>query len=253
MKIYPLWLREKLLWNLYKYKLLKPAFRPVNLEFAPKVKMQLCATDISHKNITVLGFYELPVTKKIFSLAEKGGVLIDVGANYGYYSLIWANRNATNTVHSFEPVPANFKMLNENINNNNFAARVSTNQMALSDKTGILSFELENAAGNVGWGGITFNGTNNSIEVNSGTLDNYCREHNIKRIDCLKIDTEGADLLVLKGAASLLSNKQVKSILYEENLVRMQQLGIEAGAAQKYLEQFGYTVERIADMEYFAY
>lgn len=88
MNIRPLWLREKLFWKLYvnnktEYLCL---FEKANLEFAPHIALKLMPTDIAHKAIAFLGFYELSASRRVAQLAKAGGLMVDVGANYGYYS-----------------------------------------------------------------------------------------------------------------------------------------------------------------------
>ena len=61
-------------------------------------------------------------------------MLVDVGANYGYYSLIWAFLNSSSIVHAFEPAPQNIKMLNSNIAKNNLGDKVHTHVCSLSNK-----------------------------------------------------------------------------------------------------------------------
>lgn len=73
-------------------------FASASLEFAPQINLKLQRTEIGHKSIALCGFYELEVTRQIVALAKQGGLFVDVGANYGYYSCLWAASNSENQV-----------------------------------------------------------------------------------------------------------------------------------------------------------
>ena len=95
-KIYPLWLREKLYYRFLSQKAYEypHLFDSASLEFAQKGKLKLEPRDVGHKVIAFCGFYELELTRKIVELAKQGGLFVDVGANYGYFSCLWAASNS---------------------------------------------------------------------------------------------------------------------------------------------------------------
>lgn len=94
MKIRPLWLREKLFWKLYyQTTAFSRLFENATLEFAPQISLKLMPTDISHKQIAFLGFSELLPSRRIVQLAKAVGLMVDVGANYGYYSRLFSTSN----------------------------------------------------------------------------------------------------------------------------------------------------------------
>lgn len=250
-KIKPLWLREKLFWKLYAHQknIRSNLFEDVTLEFAPKVSMKLIPTDISHKQIALLGFYELPVSRRIAKLAQTGGLLIDVGANYGYYSCLWAAARAQNRVVAFEASPRNICALKNNLVNNSFEVQVDVHPLAVGKESGTLPFTL-GPEDQSGWGGLLVDQQNADIEVAVVALDNFFSE--IEHIDVLKIDVEGADTWVLQGAEQLLRQHKIRHIFFEENRVRMASLGIETGTAQKLLLDQGYKVEELGREQWYA-
>lgn len=240
IKIYPLTLREKINWRLQKFISLSP--KNVALQFDPKLKMNLKKSDSMHKSIIYNGFYELPLTKLLVETAKTGTTLFDVGANYGYFSLLWASARIENRVFAFEPSPENFNALRENTILNNLEGQINCYDLALSNFDGILHFKLCNETGQTGWGGITKQVATNDISVKSMTIDSFCEQNNIQQIDALKIDTEGADPLVLQGSEKMLSKKRIKYITFEIN-TRMRDLGIEDyGYPIKFLQSKGYKV-----------
>src|SRR5262245_7937890 len=104
MYVRPLSLRARLYYKFYlpharEYPHL---FVDAKLHFAPDTKLNLLPTDVSHGLIALAGFYELALTRQIVTLAQHGGNLIDVGANYGYYTCLWGAQNRRNQVIAFE-------------------------------------------------------------------------------------------------------------------------------------------------------
>jgi FkbM family methyltransferase len=253
MNIKPLWLREKLFWNLYvnnttEYLCL---FENANLEFAPHISLKLMSTDIAHKVIAFCGFYELPVSRRIVQLAKAGGLIVDVGANYGYYSCLWAAAKDKNRVIAFEASPRNCSAFELNLQRNSIAHQVDLHEMAVAMETGSLPFTLGSDEQS-GWGGLLAQSQDGAIEVPAVSLDDFLLKDEYQRIDVLKIDTEGADTWVLQGAKTLSGSHRISHIFFEENVVRMSALGIEPGQAQNFLQQYGYHIKSLGGGEWYA-
>jgi FkbM family methyltransferase len=254
MNIKPLWLRETLFWKLYanttnkKYLSL---FEKSNLEFAPHISLQLMPTDIAHKSIAFLGFYELTVSRRVIQLAKSGGLMIDVGANYGYYSCLWAAAKDSNRVVAFEASPKNFDALKLNLQRNSITHQVDLQEIAVGKESGSLQFDL-GPDDQSGWGGIVVQSQDRTIEVPVVSLDDFLLKNECQHIDVLKIDTEGADTWVLQGAEKLLRSHKIRHIFFEENVVRMSKLGIKPGEAQNLLQECGYEIESLGGGEWYA-
>src|SRR5712692_11705428 len=92
MSVVPLWLRERLAYRIYlkRAHTFEQLFVDASLHFAPGITMNLLPTDSAHCIIAFAGFYELALSRRIAGLAGFGGKMIDVGANYGYYTCLWA-------------------------------------------------------------------------------------------------------------------------------------------------------------------
>lgn len=224
----------------------------VSTLFGKNVKMDLLETDFGHRRIIMNGFYELSLSREMNRLANKGGVLLDVGANYGYYSCMWASANKNNIVHAFEASPKNIKPLTHNILKNNLSSRVVLNQLAMGKERGKLKFDLALEENQSGWGGLTITDNAESVEVDVDTLDNYTAANGIDEIDVLKIDTEGADTWVLYGAQRLLKEKRIKHIHFEFNLPRMTLLNISPEEAPQFLKSVGYKVSKVSANDFYA-
>lgn len=230
-------------------------YEAASLHYAPAIKMRLSPTDEGHGNIAFTGFYELDLTKRLIEKAKQGGLLVDVGANYGYYSLLWASQHPKNRVIAFEASPRNREAIVRNIADNHLNDSISLRSEAVGQEHGILPFSL-GPADQTGWGGISQgHGEGEVVNVPVVRLDEALGVET--PIEVLKIDIEGADAWALMGAESLLREKCIKNIYYEENKERMKLLGIKAGEAKTYLRSVGYQVDALGNedadlVEYYA-
>ena len=250
--IYPLSLRARINWRLQKL-FSNIDDKNITLQFDKKLKLDLSKNDVGHQSIIFNGFYELELTRTIVKLGIKGGMLVDVGANYGYFSCLWAAQNSINKVFAFEASPVNLQPLNNNVNKNNLSEAITIIPHAVGKEKGKLKFDLANESKQTGWGGFSIKNNANSINVEVETLDNYADKNNIYKIDVLKIDTEGADTWVLYGAKKLLQEKKIDHIFFEHNFVRMKLLNIMDSEAKNFLEKFDYTVEQHSPTDFYAY
>jgi FkbM family methyltransferase len=248
----PLWVKEKFYWrsSLPSLAMEEVRFKDVPLLFAKGVKLDLLNTCTAHKPIVQMGFFELALTRKLSELAKAGGLLLDVGANFGYFSCMWASLNPSNKVIAFEASPRVFKPLSINVAKNGLQDRVTIVNKALGNEKGILPFD-PGPDSETGWGGLVSQSSQRTIDVPVVTLDEYMDPE--VKIAAMKIDTEGADYLVLLGATSILKQKKVAHIFYEENLSRMKALGIKKDEAKSFLESIGYKVRNIRRDEYHAF
>jgi len=242
LRLLPSVLKMPLFYRYYYHQHTKHSelFHHSNLYFCPEIQMKLDQHDVMHKAIAYTGIYELELTKKISKYSKKGGLFIDVGANYGYFSLIWLSGDKKNRVIAAEASPRNWKQLKYNIKLNHFSNRFELLDCAISRDNGVMYFD-KGPSTQTGWGGFVLKPTTESIEVTVKTLDTVCKD--IDCIDVLKIDVEGADTWVLEGAQKLLESRVIKHIFFEQNQQRMNALGIKREDAMKLLSKSGYKCE----------
>lgn len=215
-------------------------FRLAPLRYAPQVRMLLKVGDAAHSPIAFVGIYEQDLTKKIWLLARtKGGVLLDVGANYGYFSLLWCAAGPKNSAVAVEASPRNLDGLRHNIDSNGFTDRIQVLPWAASHQKGEVKFDL-GPPEQTGWGGITQKQNEHVVTVPCYRLDEQVGDRSFA---VLKIDCEGADALVIEGAANLLGTGQIRDVFYEECFGRSQELGLRPGGAKSMLEDHGYCVK----------
>jgi len=143
---------------------------------------------------------------------RRGMNIVDVGSHIGTYTILAAEKvDKKGKVISIEPEPKNYKQLLQSIKLNNYQNVIPVNT-ALSDHEGFEKLYLSPFS----WGhSLLFKeNATSSIEVPTKTLDNLLEELNFKRIDIIKIDAEGAEMPILKGAKTTLkANPNMKIII----------------------------------------
>ena len=133
--------------------------------------------------------------------------IVDVGANVGASVRFWKSRFPGAVVHCFEPIPSNFAMLQKNT-----AAfkDVTPHNEALGDESGELKFIHSPGAGNEGGWSIFQRGNSGNEETLSIPIFNSGKrlaEFGVDCIDILKVDTEGAEKMIIKGLGEDLLSK----------------------------------------------
>lgn len=151
------------------------------------------------------GFYEEPLVKRFVSLLTPETTLFDIGAHIGQYSLVASKLVAY--VHAFEPTPDTFSLLQQNVTMNRLH-NVAVNNIALSDKAGKAELFLASPA-NPGANSLCRSQGGKRVQVVCRTLDEYVAERNIPPNTpiVLKIDVEGAEMQVLRGAEHVLERR----------------------------------------------
>ncbi len=215
--------------------------------FARDLRIHVELGDWISDDICRYGEWEPLLSRKIVEHARQGGLLVDAGANLGYFSLLWAAANSRNRAFAFEASPRVFTRLVRNIQLNRLDSQIQTFQVAVSDRDGLSAFE-SGPLEQTGWGRLVDAPEAGSLNVVTARLDTLCSI--IPRIDVVKIDVEGADTRVLRGAEHLLREKRVGAIYFEQSRERMAALGIAPGDAARLLEDCGYAVSHINDPAY---
>jgi len=146
-------------------------------------------------------------------------IVFDVGANIGEWSIqllkLWRERPES-CLYAFEPVSSTMAMLEANLKGITSTWRVTPVQLALSEKTGRTEmFVVKDGAGTNALVPDPSEAINRTESVQLSTVDDYCEAHGIDEIGLLKVDAEGHDLFVLRGARRLLERKQINVIQFE--------------------------------------
>jgi FkbM family methyltransferase len=150
---------------------------------------------------------------------KQGDIVVDIGAHIGRYTIIASKRVATNgKVVAIEASPSNFEMLNRNIKLNQLTNTISLNHAVYSKETKIKLYLPGEESGNTIYNTIISDRAHNEekfVEVNANTLDYLLQSKGIKQVNWIKIDVEGAEFEVLKGASNVLSNSKDIALLIE--------------------------------------
>jgi FkbM family methyltransferase len=150
------------------------------------------------ESLNFLG-YEVKDTNMILSLIPKNGVIFDIGANMGWYSLIIAKQNKNLKVYSFEPIPKTFSFLQKNVNFNKLE-NIYLHNFGFSDETKDLVFyTYPEGSGNASSVNLTKRNDVESITCSVKRLDDFASSNKLK-VDFIKCDVEGAELLAFLGA-----------------------------------------------------
>lgn len=210
----------------------------------PFLTMELVPGDVISDQIAFTGYYERPLTRRLCELSQSGGLFVEVGANLGYFSLLWAAGNAANRCVSFEASPRNIDYLRRNVARNRLEDQVQVVPHAAGREAGTLHFDV-GPQEQTGWGGFASGESSRTIEVEVVRVDEII-PHDAD-VAMLKIDTEGADTWALMGCEELLRKQRIKEVQFEQNKPRMRELGIGEGEAEEYLRSMGYRVEPVGD------
>lgn len=154
-----------------------------------------------------LGTYEKRTRDLVCRFVGDGQVVFDIGANVGFFSLL-ASRlvGPRGTVYAFEPLPVNVQALRRHSELNG-SENLRIVDAAVSDRDGVGSFRQ---VANPSMGGLSDGG---GLEVRTLALDEAIESGQLLEPDFLKIDVEGAELSVLKGAKGLLARKHPVIVL----------------------------------------
>lgn len=145
-------------------------------------------------------------------------VVFDVGANEGHWLSSVLATSPTAQIHAFEPQPSLAKRL--------IASHpgVRVNAMALGEEVNVLElFDYADHPGSQhasllpGVIDKVYGKDARSQTVPVGTIDDYCVQHDVEKIDFLKIDVEGFELNILRGAHRMLNDGRIGAIQFEFN------------------------------------
>jgi len=154
------------------------------------------------------GNYEKRYADYIRRHIQRNDVCVDVGANTGFYSLLMSfATGAGGQVHSFEPIPINFHLLSINVLLNRFTNVVISN-CCVGSVDGSTDFSLSADSAYSSMRPTGRKGEIEHLERKVVTLDSYVEEHKLGKVNVVKVDVEGAEEEVLKGARALFSGSR---------------------------------------------
>ena len=183
-------------------------------------------------------------------LPERGDIF-DVGAHIGIWTLPLALGRPHSRIHAFEGSPLTFRQLKQNVVRNGIT-NVRTVHAAVCDDSGSVLFQMPDNASV--FGRISSAGNSRGrydhasrVEVPSLALADYCNVQDIKYIELLKIDVEGAEVDVLRGVLPMLRQGEVRMIWMEIDEANLQDSGHSISELASLVEECRYGFYRLSN------
>jgi len=194
-------------------------------------------------DLSLNGIYEPLETELVKREVRTGDIVLDLGANIGYFTLIFAKIvGEEGRVYAFEPDPKNFALLQKNVRANGYN-NVTFVQKAVSNTTGSTKLFLCPDASDTR---IYDPGDNRpTIEIESVRLDDYFTGGG-RKIDFIKMDIQGAEGGALQGMAGLIKENRVKMVT-EFWPKGLQGFGIDRDEFMRLLLHYGFKLYQIDD------
>ena len=181
-------------------------------------------------------------TSLVRGLLRPGMTIVDAGANVGYYTLMGsAAVGPSGHVFAFEPSPYAVKKLREAIDENKIE-NVTIVESALGDFDGVGQLYVpDQDRGNHTPSMVAQNFPPTSIAIT--TLDSFLRKRGVRRVELLKLDVEGFEPNIVRGARQVLEDGTVRAILCEFNEYWLTANGCSSKELLTLLEDLGFHSE----------
>lgn len=186
--------------------------------------------------------FEPEPSSVVRQLVRPGDIVVDVGANFGWYTTLFAQAvDTSGRVFAFEPVPSTHARLTENLELNQLQGRVTVVRSAVADAPGTATVYVFKSLSHACSSLSTLNERDyQAVEAPLIKLDEYLSGQAIERVDFLKCDVEGAELAVLRGCGDLLRSPEAPIILVELNEKTLHAFGYVKDDIWRYLSEVGY-------------
>lgn len=203
--------------------------------------------------------YEPRETNFICKACKPGNTVLDIGANIGYYTLLMAQLvGPTGFVYAFEPREDFCVFARRSVAENEFEKRCSVHCCALADYEGSVKFRIhpnkDLDTSDPNYYSTCYLANNESdknkdafIQVNVQILDKLLESEPQRRVDLIKIDVEGAEHLVFRGAEKLLRRDKpvILSEIFGPQLENVSK--VNTLTYVRFLEALGYRCHTIGD------
>ncbi len=214
-------------------------------------KMYVDTRDLSlSPHILIDGYWEKWITNVFLEHVKQGMNIVDIGANIGYYSLIGAQKIG-NKGHliCFEANPELAEILFNNLQINGYSSYSIVESKAVYSENTLIDFNIckKNLGSSSLWINdeilAPFNDTTQKITVEAVTLDTYFDK--ISQVNFLKIDAEGAEPFILKGAKNIIANNPDIIILMEFSPLIIRNAYSSIEDFYRELKEYGFKIKRI--------
>ncbi len=198
--------------------------------------------------------FESAIRGRMLSQVREGMVVLDVGANIGYYTVQFARISGrTGRVIAFEPNPVMVAELKANIELNHLS-NVQVEPIALFNRDGEANLHCP-LTGREAHGTLVPNETfeiKNVLKVRTRRLDDFLKEAGMSFVDFMKVDVEGAERNVFQGASETLRGPRKPVIFFECVEVACRSLGYGVSDVLGDLAAYGYRFEQVDQSNWLA-
>jgi len=194
------------------------------------------------RSIYLSGLWEPETTDFVLMKMKPGVNVLDVGADIGYYTLLFAKLvGAKGNVYAFEPIPKAKYYLDKNVELNELK-NVKTYGFALFDDAGMVCLEDPFNKSNINPQKKRL--SKNDIQVEMKVFDGWRSEESIDRVDFMKLDVEGAEMNILRGMRETIE-KDRPEILVELHPSQLKNFGFVPSDMLEFLTGFGYQIDPV--------
>ena len=191
--------------------------------------------------VSTQGNFEAKETRFLRSILQPGDVVLDIGANFGWYTLLFSQTvGESGRVHAFEPIPRNYEILRENCELNQ-APNVVLNNLAVGAESGERDLYLPDTGASGAFQLHPYRKGYETFRCRVQALDEYVQQHGIDHIGLIKVDIEGAEFEMLHGATKVLEMKPEPLWLLEVQAKSCQLFGHTPRAVFNLMHRLGYA------------
>ncbi len=196
------------------------------------------------ESLVIEGAHEPYETEFFLNWLRPGMTVVDIGAHVGWYALQAARRvGPSGRVVAFEPEPKNRELLRRNIAVN-AVANIEVVPLAVADRQGWMPLALDPSNAGAHWLRAGAEDGAASVAVELTTLDAWCAGW-VQPPDALKIDVEGAELLIWQGMRQMLAQSPRIRIMAEFYPDALRRAGTDPSALFEAFRADGFTVQRL--------
>lgn len=201
------------------------------------IRMQVDTSDAIGRTIHLYGCWEHGLTEFLRSYLKPHMRFLDVGANIGYFTLFAAKRCAH--AYGFEASPEIARRFQRNAALNP-SLPATAHAVAVSDTVGMVTFHVDANRENQGLSSLMARGNSSPVSVPSISLDAFIQRESIPKVDIMKIDVEGAEELVFRGARELFE-RDSPDLIFEAN---------PGSTAHRIIRDLGYALRELPTRPY---
>jgi FkbM family methyltransferase len=202
------------------------------------------------REVCITGRYEPQETMLLQRLLRPGMTFVDVGANWGYFTLAAAHLiGPSGRIVCVEADPRACETIRANIARNSLS-NVTLAAVAADDTPGVIGLqaygEETGGSGNFGLAATTTTIAGSArFEVPARRLDDVLDEADVEDVDLMKMDIEGAEARALSGLQRRLASGRVKRLILELHPAHLRDQGCSAAEVVAHLQEYGYLAWRI--------